>query len=354
MAYRVGVVGYRRGAGPTRVFAQMPDCEIAAVCDLNPETLAQAGADFPTACLLGDYAEMLRQGLDVVLVSSPVPHHARHTIAALEAGCHVLQEVTLAGSVPECRDILAAVTAHPRQKFMLAENCCYWGHVLAWAEMWRQGRLGDFMYGEAEYVHDVRGMLRDAQGTPTWRASLPPIHYCTHSLGPLLKITGESCVTATGLHTGSKLEPGLSQFNIEAALLQTAGGGVIKLLCAFGIVREPAFHYYSLYGTKGVLETERPPQAQRTNAFLQDVPNLQGMIEIPLGYDIPGAPGEATAGGHGTTEYYMIRAFMDAVRQDTPSPIDIYAALDMALPGLCAHESAINGGTPIHVPDWRH
>jgi hypothetical protein len=86
---------------------------------------------------------------------------------------------------------------------------------------------------------------------------------------------------------------------------------------------------------------------------LEAVQHLQGMMQMPLGYDVPGAPPQARLGGHGTAEYYMIQAFLDSVRNDTRPPIDIYAALDMALPGLCAHESAVNGGKPIPVPDWR-
>ncbi|MHB0875811.1 MAG: Gfo/Idh/MocA family protein [Anaerolineae bacterium] len=353
MTYRVGVVGFRRGSGPSEVFGALPDCEIAAVCDIDGRALDHARERFPGAALFTDYEEMLGHGLDIVLVASPVPLHAQHTIAALQAGCHVLQEVTLATSVEECHGILDAVLSRPRQRFMLAENCCYWGHVAAWATMWRQGLLGEFMYGEAEYVHAIGALLRDAQGNPTWRASLPPIHYCTHSLGPLLMVTGRRCVSAVGLGTGSRLNRDLGSTDLEVGLFQTDNGGVLKVLCAFGIVREPMFHYYSLYGTKGVLETARPPADLQTNAYLEAMPNLHGMIRMPQNYDVPGVPAEAYLGGHGTAEYFMVRAFMDAVRSGTPPPVDIYAALDMALPGLCAHESALHGGTPVPVPNWR-
>lgn len=37
----------------------------------------------------------------------------------------------------------------------------------------------------------------------------------------------------------------------------------------------------------------------------------------------------------------------------TDPPIGIEAALAMALPGICAHESAMNGGRPVPIPDWR-
>jgi len=353
MTYRVGVVGFRRGTGPAHIFASIPDCEIAAICDLDERVLAYAHEQFPGVQTFTDYSEMLRQDLDIVFVATPVPIHAEHTIAALEAGCHVLQEVTLANSMEQCRDILAAVRAHPQQKFMLAENCCYWAQVMAWREMFAQGLLGEFMYAEAEYIHEIGSLLLDAGGKPTWRASLPPIYYCTHSLGPLLMITGQRCVSACGLHTGSKRHRDLGHINMEVGIFQTSNGGVIKILCGFGVVREPMFHYYSLYGTKGTLETARPPLSLRTHAYLEAVPHLQNMIEIPLGYDVPGAPPQARLGGHGTAEYHMIQDFLQCIREDTRPPIDIFAALDMALPGLCAHESAINGGKLVLVPDWR-
>ena len=353
MPYRIGVVGFRRGTGPAHVFAALPDCQIAAVCELDARLRDCAHEQFPGVETFSDYAEMLRQGLDVVVVATPVPLHAEHSTMALEAGCHVLQEVTLAGNVQQCHELLQAVKAHPHQKFMLAENCNYWAHVMSWHRMFADGLLGEFMYAEAEYIHDVRSLLRDAGGKPTWRASLPPIHYCTHSLGPLLSITGERCISASGLRVASKLDPDRGHTPIEVGIFQTASGGVIKVLCAFGIVREPMFHYYTLYGTKGTLETERPPESPRTNAYLEAVPYLQGMARLPLGYDVPGAPAAAALGGHGTTEHYMIQDFMDCVRNDTKPPIDIYTALDMALPGLCAHESALNGGGAVPVPDWR-
>jgi len=353
MVYRVGIVGLRRGVGPGQVFELMPDCKVVAICDADEEVLKHRHAQFPEANPFADYNEMLGEGLDIVFVASPVPKHRDHTVAALEAGAHVLQEVTLGNSIEECRDILAAVGAHSRQKFMLAENCCYWGHVMAWRELFAQGAIGEFMYGEAEYVHDVGCLLCDKNGHPTWRADLPPVHYCTHSLGPLLMITRERCITACGMHTGAKLEPQLGHIDIEVGIFQTSNGGVIKILTAFGIVREPMFHYYSVYGTKGCLETSRPPAPLKTNVYLERVPHLNGMIQMPLSQNVPGAPREATVGGHGTAEYYMVRDFMESVRNDTKPPIDIYAALDMALPGLCAHESAISGGQPVAVPDWR-
>lgn len=351
--YRVGIVGLRRGLGPARIFDLMPDCNVVAACDIDPAALERFGARFPNARLFSTYHEMLALGLDIVFVASPVPLHCQHTVAALEAGCHVLQEVTLATTLDECRQLLTAVQAHPAQKFMLAENCCYWAHILSWRQMWGQGLLGDFIYAEAEYIHDTRNLLRQADGSPTWRAAMPPIHYCTHSLGPLLKVTGERCVAASAFSSASAPSPGPVQPGMEVAILQTARGGVIKILCAFGITRQPMFHYYSIYGSQGVLETSRPPVSPlQTNAWLAAVPHLRNMIELPITEDVTDAPADAAQGGHGTAEYAMIQDFLACIRADTQPPLDIYAALRMALPGLCAHQSALQGGQVVEIPDW--
>ncbi|MHB0875358.1 MAG: Gfo/Idh/MocA family protein [Anaerolineae bacterium] len=348
--YEVAVMGARRGVSLGLAFAGRSDCRVVAVCDAVPERLTAALIHFPGAHGYQDYADMLAGGADVVVVASPLPLHHDHSLAALAAGAHVLQEVPLARTVAECRDLVAAVDDHPDQRFMLAENCNYWGHVLAWARMFARGRLGEFMYGEAEYVHDVRSLLRDADGRPTWRAALPPIHYCTHSLGPLLKITGQTCVTACGLSSGSKLSPELGSIDTEVGIFQTSNGGVIKALMGFGVVREPSFHYYSLYGTRGCLETARPPTRLRSHAYLEDVPNTQGMIAMPMDYDVPGAPATAHTGGHGTAEHYMVDDFVRSIREGTPPPVDIRAAWAMSVPGLCAHESALRGGEPVAIP----
>lgn len=352
MALRVGVAGLRRGVGLARIVDILGETDLVALCDVNEETLNRVGDQFPKAKRFVDYADMLGHGLDAVVVATPIPVHREQTVMALEAGAHVLQEVTLADSVDNCRQIVRAVEAHPKQKFMLAENCCYWSHILSWTEMWRRGLCGDLIYAEAEYVHDIRSLTRNPDGTPTWRASRPPIVYCTHSLGPIVKITGAKPVSVCGLHTGGKMEPELGTFlDFEVGIIQTQDHSVIKILRGQGMHREPAFHYYSIYGTKGTLETSRPPEPQQTNAYLEAVPNVHNMLQIPLTTDVPGAPREATAGGHGTCEYYMVKDFVNCILNDTKPPIDVYMAWSLSVTGLLAHESAVNGGTPMVIPD---
>ena len=79
---------------------------------------------------------------------------------------------------------------------------------------------------------------------------MPPIQYCTHSLGPLLFLMDDRCIAATGLNPGSNIAPDLGVIDLEVGLFQMESGAVVKILCGFSIERHPAFHWYVVYGTK--------------------------------------------------------------------------------------------------------
>src|SRR5436309_1503083 len=52
MSYRVGISGLGRGVGPARIFELMPDCTVAAACDLDPAAQERFGEQFPGARLV--------------------------------------------------------------------------------------------------------------------------------------------------------------------------------------------------------------------------------------------------------------------------------------------------------------
>ena len=66
----------------------------------------------------------------------------------------------------------------------------------------------------------------------------------------------------------------------------------------------------------------------------------------------PDAPPEALSGGHGTTEYFLVREFIDAVVANARPPIDAVRAVEFTAPGILAHESAERGGAWVDVPQF--
>lgn len=99
-----------------RATQQTPDVQLLAVCGRN----GQKTADFASQYGIKPYtdvAEMVsREGIDVCVVLTPHPNHRDPTIAALEAGAHVLVEKPLAASLEDCDAMIA--TSERTQKLL--------------------------------------------------------------------------------------------------------------------------------------------------------------------------------------------------------------------------------------------
>lgn len=242
-------VGSKRGRSFIRVFNSMPQTEIAAVCD------------------------MLEQDLDAVVVASHVPAHAEHSIAALKSRKHVLSEGPACYDISECQGLVNAARESGK-KYMLAENYCYFAYVETWKEMIKAGRIGRLIYAEGEYIHDCRSLMVNPDDRKTWRASLPPIHCITHSLGPIIQMMEARPVSAVGMHTGCNVASEIGAIDMEVALIRMSNGAVVKQLCGFSIAREPSHIFLSIYGTKGVLEGTRHDGGQ-VKGYFEDIPDFR-------------------------------------------------------------------------------
>lgn len=101
---RFGLVGAGMiGQIRARSFKNLPGCELVAVTDVDKQR-ARAVAPSPQTRILDNYEEMLAcDGVEAIIVSTPPQFHEELTIAALEAGKHVLCEKPLANSVAACR-----------------------------------------------------------------------------------------------------------------------------------------------------------------------------------------------------------------------------------------------------------
>jgi predicted dehydrogenase len=351
---RCGVSGLGRG----RIFVEKlnatPDCEVVAVCDPNPRALEPfAGLD-----CYADYERMLAEAhLDLVAVISPGPDHAPQSLLALEHGVHVLSETPCVYALDEAAAIVAAVR-RTGLRYMLSEDYVTMGWVQRLRELVDSGELGEIVAGQAEYTHDCRGIFAvDAEGRylpwsehgradarPSWRAShLPPLSYCSHTLGPLLYLMGDRCITACGLDAGSRTFPEAGTIDFASAVLKTAGGRVIALSNGFGVAH-PFIYLLGLYGTRGSVrcmsysfgEPEVRVYLDRDGGGWQEMP--MRWFERPDGRD---------------WLLVMLEGFVDSIRRGTEPPMDVFDAMDFTVPGLCAHLSAAQGGVPVAVPDYR-
>jgi len=350
--WKIGLVGVGRGSSYGNLFASDPACEVVACCDAVEAALARFQNELAlpdNRCFL-DYEKFIDQDMDAVFIGTPIPFHAAQCVAALDAGVHVLSEVTAASTVDQCGRIVDAVRRTGRT-YMLAENCVYWPFVQAWKALVESERLGQIFYAECEYLHPIPELIVDPKtGADKWRVNRAPLHYCSHSLGPILVMTGDRITHAMGLGDGHRLLPEapIGGIDIQVALFKTEKSGTIKLLRTSVAPRGSALHFYCLQGTKGCVESDRRRTGGTGLLYVTGEMAQAQDLDCPL-VD-PSLPERAGAGGHGHAEYGVVQAFLRALTTGEKPLLDVDRAMDICLPGIVAHDSAMQGGSWMEVP----
>ena len=104
---KVGIIGIgNMGSAHLRM---IPDMTVTAVCDINPERLKAAKAEYPDIAAFGDYTELLKSSdTDAVIIAVPHPLHAKIAIEAFEYGKHVLVEKPMDITVSAAEKLCAA------------------------------------------------------------------------------------------------------------------------------------------------------------------------------------------------------------------------------------------------------
>lgn len=359
---KVGLVGARRAVSTVRGFGACEETEVVAICDVNEEALHAAADKHGIGGRYTSYEQMLDSGIDLVVVATPMQHHAPMSIAALDRGIHVLCEVTAAVSLEECADLVRAVRRSPAV-YMMAENYLYMKPNVLVRELVRQGLFGEVYFGEGEYTHELESLHFLADGSPawryTWQVGRRGCTYPTHSLGPLLQWFDDRVATVACLGSGRHTPPERRMDDVTVMNCQLAAGGLVTVRVDMISKRPHCMTYYSLQGTKGCYEASRGfdatpkiwledvsdgPEAWRPLAELEDE-FLPEMWRNP--------PEAIRQAGHGGGDYFVVRDFVDAILHGGENPVDVYRALDMTVPGLISEESIERGGEPREVPDFR-
>src|SRR5439155_2876654 len=113
--FRGGLVGAgdiaRKRVAPA--LGASPGCELVAVARARAELAGEFARSFGASRTYARWQDLVREpGIDAVYIATPVHLHAEQTIAAAEAGRHVLCEKPMAMNVAECDRMIAACRAN--------------------------------------------------------------------------------------------------------------------------------------------------------------------------------------------------------------------------------------------------
>ena len=167
-------------------------CELSAFCDIIPERASWAAGEYgvPGAKVYSDYHELLKdEAIDVVHVLTPNVSHAPITVAAFEAGKHVMCEKPMAHNTEDAQRMMDAWKKCGRQ-FTIGYQNRFRPEIQMLRKMVDQGELGKIYFGKA---HAVR-----RRAVPTWgvfpnkalQGGGPLIDIGTHALDITLWMMG--------------------------------------------------------------------------------------------------------------------------------------------------------------------
>jgi len=223
--------------------------------------------------------------------------------------------------------------------YMLFETSCFHEDLFAMRALYEAGLLGKLVYSEGEYYHYMEQPIDSFKG---WRIGLPPQWYPTHSNAYYIgvtrgRFTEVSCMgfPSTIEHLQPRNNRYKNAFGTEIALFRTAEGGSSRMAVSWdtpgysgemGRIRGQLGSFY------GKFEGPNPPPIQ---------PNR------------PPLPPGVAAGGHGGSHGYLMNEFVTAILQNRRPLIDIIMALNLTVPGIVAHRSALKGGDVLKIPQYK-
>ena len=352
---RMGIWGLGRGMSFFSTCRSL-NIDVVAGCDYNAHMRERFGQSCPGARVTADEDEFLSWDFDAVLLATFCPGHARDALRCLGAGKHVLSEVTAFHTLAEGVELVEAVEKSGLV-YNLAENYPFSPANMYLARKWREGLFGELMYAEYEYVHECRSLCYTyIDGVPVqpgncvhnWRSWLNFHYYCTHSLGPVMVITGTRPTRVVALPGQQQLAGYLAEKvegmgGIAPSLINMDNGAVVRNL--MGATTNDT-HSQRLWGTLGSAEIGPQGLLLRLGASgggpklaVQPRPDKLTLL--------------AARTGHGGGDFWVLYYFARQILTGEPGPFDVYGAADVTIPGILAVRSSLDGGRAYDVPNLR-
>ena len=383
---RIGFVGIGgRGSSTLKVALSIEGVEIPVVCDIIPERMEraqrlveQAGLPKPKGFTgAEDYKRIAEMnGLDAIYSATPMDLHIPIVMAAMRGGKYGGCEMPTLTGLDQAWE-LVETSEKTGKPCMLMENYTYMRNVKMVLAMTRLGLFGDLTHCECGYQHDTRYVDYGPNGEILWRAkSVESLRdgnpYPTHAIGPVAQwlninrgnrfeylVSMSSRAVGRNYYAAKKFGPDhpgatmkIRLGDVNTSLIQTHDGITVTLYYDTSTPR-PFDCIYRIQGTKGIysgtldkiyLEDFAPKADQ-----WEEIDAYQEKYDHPLWKKYGSI---AAASGHGGGDYLCFRDFVQAIRNRTETPIDVYDTATWAIISELSQQSVAGRSRLVDFPDF--
>ena len=373
----VALAGLGFGAEFVPIYLHHPWVESLTICDPDAEVLQSVGDRFEVDKRVSELDEVLSdENIDAVHLVTPIPVHAEQTVAVLNASKHCACTVPMATSIKDLNAIVAA-QRESGKVYMGMETAVYTQRFLHVREMIKNGEIGRIQFLRGAHYQDM-------EYWPPYWMGLPPMHYATHAVAPVLALAGANARAVHCFGSGV-MRPELHRQNDNPYPIETAIFELDHEQPSPAEITRSLFHTargytesFNIYGEKATFEWEQVEEEAPVVFRMQStaaswgrgneitvervtVPDRQDLLPKEIArFTQRGVYDESHAhlsflqgGGHGGSHPHMVQEFVSSIVEERQPWPDATTTANWTAAGICAHESAMNGGKRIEIPQFK-
>lgn len=368
------------------VLLKNKDVQIVSVCDVYEDRVQigmnlvkESNVEVKGYC---NYKDALFEGVDAVFIFSDWDTHTEIALYAMKKGIAVASEVGSEYTLENCYE-LVRVQEETGTPYMFMENCCYGKEELLATSMARKGIFGTIVHCSGAYAHDLRDEISYGHVTRHYRFDNYKMRNCenypTHELGPIAKLLdinrGNRIMTVSSFASKScglkeyiqsredateeMKQTEFYQGDIVTTVLTCANGETIVIRLDTTLPRSYS-RDFTVRGTKGlymqdanIVFLDGEEETYETVKYMKE--NIDNASRFEKDY-LPSiwkdVSEEALKAGHGGMDWFVYKAFIDALINKEEMPIDVYDAATWQAVGVLSEMSIRQGGAPQAMPDF--
>lgn len=224
------------------LFRKHPAVEYVAVCDKFRERAENFKERFDADEIFDTFEEMIASDhINAVAIFTQRDLHGYMAIESLKAGKHVYSAVPMSLKIEDIVEIVRLV-GETGLTYSMGETGIYRPAAIYCRKKFATGDMGDFVYAESQYNHDMKRLYDVFKYTEgdKWKqmAGLPPLFYPTHSTSMVLSACQAHAVKVAAFGYSDKMDTDIfgygmnywdNPFSNASMLLQLSNGGIARI-----------------------------------------------------------------------------------------------------------------------------
>jgi predicted dehydrogenase len=247
---------------------------------------------------------------------------------------------------------------------MMMETVVYSREFLFVKEMYERGDMGRLQFLRASHQQEMAGW-------PGYWEGLPPMHYATHCVGPVVALAGKDAGAVSCVGSG-RIDEHLipkygSPFAIESCHIQFRDSDLAAEVTRslFNTARQYR-ESFDVYGSKKSFEWTLVEHEQSVVHIGEvpervSIPDYAHLLPEPIQSFTTGGVYDGDdnqhlsfiqGSGHGGSHPHLVHEFLTALAEKRQPFPNAKQSANITCVGILAHQSALNGGVRMEMPEF--